>query len=344
VPKPVTLSEAVQQYVDLRYATCAATTASNDASVLRRMVKAVGDIQVRHVTETHIERWFFSEEGLQKTVHEPSSFNNYRKRLVRFFRFCSMKGWLRTDPMIHIRARRVPSKERQRLDAGGLLRLLETTANPRDRAFLAVAINTGLRSNEIARIRVGDVDLDGGWLLANISKTAEQDTMPITSDLDAELRRWLLRYQSDLGCPLASEMHLLPAYSGDRWNYVEASDGGKVKVSVPGNWKPASPVTNPQQIVHRALRILGMPTKGEGLHTVRRSIARLYFDSMTDKGYDAALRATSALLHHKDAATTETYLGLTRERRHRDDTLRGQPFLTALVSDANVVPLRRSGT
>lgn len=63
------------------------------------------------------------------------------------------------------------------------------------------------------------------------------------------------------------------------------------------------------------------------------------------RGYDAALRATSALLHHKDASTTENYLGLTREKKHRDDTLRGQPFLSALVEQGdNVVRLPRTRT
>jgi len=62
----------------------------------------------------------------------------------------------------------------------------------------------------------------------------------------------------------------------------------------------------------------------------------------SDVGYDAALRTVSAMLHHKSSATTEQYLGLSSERKRRDDRLRGRPFLSALVSTENVVPLRRT--
>jgi hypothetical protein len=41
-------------------------------------------------------------------------------------------------------------------------------------------------------------------------------------------------------------------------------------------------------------------------------------------------------------ATTERYLGLSSERRRRDETMKGKPFLTAMVSQENVVPLRRA--
>src|SRR5690606_30101648 len=86
-----------------------------------------------------------------------------------------------------------------------------------------------------------------------------------------------------------------------------------------------------ERVVQGALGALGYPTRGEGCHTVRRSVARAFFDSMaTDTGYDAALRTVSAMLHHKSSATTEIYLGLTSERVRRDSLLRGRPFLSAL--------------
>jgi hypothetical protein len=62
----------------------------------------------------------------------------------------------------------------------------------------------------------------------------------------------------------------------------------------------------------------------------------------SELGYDAALRTVSALLHHSNMATTERYLGLSSEKKRRDQTLKGRPFLTAMVSNENVVPLRRA--
>ena len=180
----IKLFDAVEQFIAVRQATCAPTTAYNDASVLRRFAKSVGDIQVRHIKETHVERWFFGERGLRLTVKEPSSFNNYRKRLNAFFTFCARKGWLRTDPLMNVKARPVLRRERLRLSPRELLALLDFAPNPRDRVYLAINLNTGLRANEIVGLRVGDVDLDAGELRVTITKTAEQDLMPITIDLD----------------------------------------------------------------------------------------------------------------------------------------------------------------
>jgi len=77
-----------------------------------------------------------------------------------------------------------------------------------------------------------------------------------------------------------------------------------------------------ERVVQQALAALGLPTKHQGTHTIRRAAARHFFDSMSsDVGYDAALRTVSAMLHHKSSATTEQYLGLSSERKRRDDRL-----------------------
>lgn len=340
-PTHIKLADAVEQYIAQRKANCAPTTAMNDASVLRRFAKSVGDIQVRHLTPAHVDRWFFGEKGLVATLGEPSSFNNYRKRLVAFMRYCAQRGWLRMDPMINVRVRKVLRRERLRLTARQMLTLLDLATNPRDRAYLAVNVNTGLRASEIVDLRVRDVDLAGGELHVTILKTLEEDTMPITEDLDKELRAWLTRYETDLEKPLSGSMYLVPAATGPRYKYETSPSGEKIKSTRPGTWLPHKQLGKPAQVVQSVLRQLNLPTKGEGSHTLRRSVARLYFDMEAEAGYDSALRATSALLHHKDSATTELYLGLSREKKRRDESLRGRPFLSALVkADDNVIALR----
>lgn len=73
-------------------------------------------------------------------------------------------------------------------------------------------------------------------------------------------------------------------------------------------------------------------------------MARAVFDQLVKTtGYDGALRTTSAVLNHKNATTTEMYLGLSSERKRRDDLMRGKPFLSAMVDTSNVVTLRTVG-
>jgi integrase len=347
VATQIRLNEAVEQYLAQRRANCAPSTALNDAYVLHRFAKSVGDIQVRHLAPHHVDRWFYDDKrGLAATLKEPSTINNYRKRLVAFFRYCAQRAWLRTDPMVNIGVRKVWRRERLQLSASQMVSILDLAPNPRDRVYLAINVNTGLRASEIVALRVRDVDLAAGDLRVVIYKTTEEDTMPITIDLDRELRRWLTLYEADLGERLVGEMYLVPARTPPTYQYLDDGRGGLVQSQRPSRWQPYKPLTNPANVVKSALRKMGLPDKGEGSHTLRRSIARIYFDMLADRGYDSALRATSSLLHHKDAATTESYLGLTRERKHRDHTLRGQPFLSALVKQGdNVVrlPHKRTG-
>ncbi len=87
---------------------------------------------------------------------------------------------------------------------------------------------------------------------------------------------------------------------------------------------------------------LGLLVTQEGTNTIRRRVARAFFDSMADdQGYDAALRTVSALTHHSSSATTEHYLREpSSERKRRDERLGVQPFLAAVIQTAEVLPLR----
>ena len=113
------------------------------------------------------------------------------------------------------------------------------------------------------------------------------------------------------------------------------------KITVPGTPRPYTNVARAAEIVHTPLVRLGFATRNEGIHTIRRSVARIYFDLLADEGYDAALRATMVLLHHSQSSTTEQYLGISRERAKRDASLTGKPFLSDLVRRRRISVLPR---
>lgn len=139
-------------------------------------------------------------------------------------------------------------------------------------------------------LRVGDVDLHTGLLAVTIAKTAEEDEMPMTMELQNELRRWLTTYASDLGQSIQPSMMLFPARTGPRFTYSEV-EGRSLRSTRPASWEPSRPTGAPSQVVQEALRKAGHPTKREGVHTIRRSVARAYFDRETSLGYDGPLGA-----------------------------------------------------
>ena len=326
------LSEALAQYLAARGTHVAATTLANDRALLRKFVQEVGDPQVHLLTAVKVETWFAGEAQRQK----PSSYNKVRTRVQGFLDFCARRGWLTSDPLGEIRPRRVIKQERLRLSTEQMRTMIESTTNPRDRGMLAMACNTGLRSSDLISLRVGDVDLDQGSLRVSIQKTGDFDHLPITADLDAELRRWLTWYaerMAMLDLDLQDDYLLFPAlgHRNVRRNGVMHSWGDP---------RPHDKLSHPARVVQRGLERIGIHlTSHEGFHTIRRSVGRAVFDQASAEGHDAALRITAAVLGHKNVATTEGYLGISHDRVKRDQLLRGRSLLGEPAG--NVIQLAR---
>lgn len=335
-------------------------TAAADNNVLSMFLRMSGDKYLHNITPEHVSDWFYGPGGMRDRHRidskrggrdgwsppiGPATHNHYRSRLKMFFGWCIQRGYMKRDVMVLTSPLKVPKTLRNRPDPVTLLRLLEVASCDRDRAYLAVAVNTGLRSSEIRAMKVGDLDLDSGYMDVNIMKTGDVDEQPVTQELDIELRRWLLAYADVLGRPLQSSDYLFPRRRGGAiTHYYVDESGDKVPHRSAYVYLPNEPIRETHLIVQKALRALGLPTQKEGTHTLRRAVARAYFDSVAqDKGDVAALRETAAFLHHSSTATTEIYLGLTPEKNSRNRRLRGKPFLSAMVSQENVVPLRAVG-
>lgn len=243
-------------------------------------------------------------------------------QLRSFLAWAIRMNWLDEDPTVFIRAPRPAPEPRQRLTARELLDMIELAPYPQHRIILALCANLALRASEIQTLTVGDVNLDSLSLRVRIHKTREMpDEMPLTEELAAELNRWLDHYANHPHrgpitgvARLVPSQHVAPATSTVTYR-VDRSIG------------------DPEDVVKRALTTLGWATvKGEGIHTVRRSMARIFFDAVLeeegDGKFDEALLGTMRLLHHTRPETTLRYIGMDRQTMARDKFLRGRPFLT----------------
>lgn len=351
------LSEALENYLALRRARYSPATVKNETFVLRRFVASVGDVQVRHLSPEHVERFFYGSNGVMadhrtrdgqdREPIQASTHNYYRARLKSFFAYCTQRGLTRAILLQQVTPMRLPIKDRLQPGPEMLWAMLESETCPRDRAILATAINTGLRSSSITDLRVGDVDLDALTLHVRISKSKIEDSMPMTADLAEELRRWLPAYrtdciEADVPVVVLDQHYLFPSKTGPRYRWRTSPEGWREQFQVPSTWRPDRPATKIHQVAQAGLHRMGLPTTHEGIHTIRRAVARVYFDSLNESGeYDAALRMVSALLHHSNTTTTERYLGLAKERLARDESLRGKSLLGPRPSGGRVIAIDR---
>src|SRR5674476_133809 len=174
--KAYRIDEAVEQYLAFRARKqFSEQTMAGDKRILKKFAKDMRNIQIRHLTPDHVSDWFYGPGGLM-AFHSgnhrggkllpgisPATHNQYRSRMKVFFDWMTKRGMTKVDLLEDVDALKVPTKVRQQPKPGVLLAFLDSAVHPRDRAYLALAMNSALRASEVVRIRVGDVDLEGGY-------------------------------------------------------------------------------------------------------------------------------------------------------------------------------------
>ncbi|UUW92258.1 hypothetical protein [Pimelobacter simplex] len=142
-----TISEALDEYLLIRSINRAKSTITNDRALLRKFVRELGaETRVHVLRAQDVEVWFAGVARAQKA----SSYNKVRERVQGFMRFCMDRKWIDCDPTSQVGRRTVHEEDRLRLTAPQMVQLIELTENPRDRAMLATACNTGLRASDLS--------------------------------------------------------------------------------------------------------------------------------------------------------------------------------------------------
>lgn len=335
------LSPAVDDYLRLRGSQdYAPATIRIDRAVLKRFLDVNGNIGCHQLTERHVSRHF--EEASRTKAS--NSLKNDHATLGRFFKWCRHTGRMPvdSDPMFGRRPPKTRTKERNRIPVTDFARLLDLAGerSPRDRALVAVLLYTLMRDGEASALRIRDVDLNGGWLKATIEKSRTEDLVPICAELDRELRQWLTSYTNKVG-PLQPHYFLLPP------RIARPIHDGRGKIARHEvAYRPEHKLGPAARILQPLLEGIGHPTRSpdgkslnEGAHTIRRSGARALFDQLVDGGYDHGLRVVQSMLHHKSITMTERYVGISADRRSRDEIIKGRVMYR--VERDNVVELVR---
>lgn len=335
-PRTPLLRDAVENYLERMADEQAAPTVRTKRDALLRLCRYLPEKQVGRLTTDDLDGFLRAMYRGDRKVDAFKASNGttirtYRAHLSAFVTWAARKGWVKASIMDDVF---LPKPEPRRdflyLSAAEMLAMLDD-AEPRDRILLATAINTGLRSAEVKRLRLTDFDLDQSRFFVKVTKNNTTDSFPINSDYRAEIDRWLDYYRSEVG-ELKASYYMVPAR--------HRPDISKRTEVTYGPLNPTAPVSEPARHVKAAFLRAGYSRERiahEGMHTFRRSVARLYFDAACEKGYDAALRETAAFLHHKRTTTTELYLGLSAETEARDRRLMDRPFLTGMVGNSHKV-------
>ena len=337
------VQEAVHLYMDALYdAGVPDGTMRTRRTVLYRLARTFHGRKYRGLSKKDLAAFLYGPEGILIGV-TANTRSVYRSSIKGLFEYGDQMGWgpalAIPKPVIRLASEGRRETPPTRLPEPVLGQLLETCSETNQgrvlRCMLAVAMNTAWRVSDIRKLKVGQIDLIGGNLNFISQKTRKRDAFPISLDLEDEVRLYMAWYTEASGVTWRdTEAFMFPGW--DRYS-LGYKQGFRFE---PNPWGQVSYSWALRRLQEHLLECGIKVEPREAWHVVRRSVARIYFDSLrNDISYAHALKQTAALLQHDSTATTEIYLGLSTELEARDASIRGKRFIGVQRTDS-VIPFR----
>jgi len=148
---------------------------------------------------------------LERDRHNSARTRNARLGAIHsFYRFAALEHPEHAHTIARVMA--IPTKRYERstvcyldpTEIKGLLAAPEQTTwlGRRDRALLALMIQTGVRVSELVGLRVRDVNLGTGRHIRVLGKGRKKRATPLTGEVAALLRQWITERGGEPGDPL----------------------------------------------------------------------------------------------------------------------------------------------
>lgn len=182
------LSEALVEFeADVRLSG-SPRTAEVYAYAVRRLIRELGDVEVREASDADLRRFL---AGMRVA---PATRRLYLIALRGFFEFCVRMGWREDNPARRLRLPARPWRRQAVVRAEDVRRLLaacdDSPRGRRNAAVVAMLFETGLRASEACALRVEDVDLQRR-IVRVMGKGNRERTAPFGEETARRLRAWL---------------------------------------------------------------------------------------------------------------------------------------------------------
>ena len=175
------------------------------ASTLRRYrfvsnyyVKYSGVSEIEGITADNVRNFFYY--GRSARLWKAQTFITFHKSLVVFFRWCIKEGYMQTNFAEDVEVPKLEKHLPRSLKKDDAMRILETAYNYQYKtklqcygtnAIFATFIYTGLRKQEVLKLRYTDVDLDNMTMFVYQGKGSKDRIVPICYTLAESLKRYL---------------------------------------------------------------------------------------------------------------------------------------------------------
>jgi integrase/recombinase XerD len=190
----------------------------------RHLRETLGHDRPQDVTEGDLRAFLAKVSEVGASGRRPVGarrLNHFRNGLFRFYEWAQRRGYVGHNPAANIPKVREPKRIIPTFTAAQVRALLQQPdakhfLGLRDRLFLLLLLDTGLRLSEALGIRVGDLDLREGAVTV-IGKGDKQRRVGLSPRLLAELRPYLRHREAALeGIERGDSPWLFPNHVGNR--------------------------------------------------------------------------------------------------------------------------------
>ncbi|MSR84339.1 MAG: site-specific integrase [Candidatus Latescibacteria bacterium] len=243
-----------------------------DQVSLKRLNHTLGKRQLSEITRRDVEKYVAERKGEGVTS---ATTNRELCCLKNMFRKAVDWGYLKSNPAWGVKQQKETPPEFGFLTENEIDRVIECSA-PHMKAFLTLAIHTGMRRGELFKLEWRDLDFQTGFITVRYGKNGETRHIPMNSIVRQTLDKHPNRIVKGQACP-----------------YVFSRPDG-------------SPFKWPEGGFQGALQRAGV-TRHIRIHDLRHTFA----SHLVMKGID--LRTVAKLLGHRDIKMTMRYSHLAPE-------------------------------
>ncbi len=281
-PSPLDLLEDYRTSLTLR---ASGAQVRRDVRLLKRFFFQQGIFAVAGLNAQPIERYL---ADLAAKGRAPKTLQNHLVAISGFCEFLIGRGLLIGNPCRHIRLARPPERLPRWLEPDEVRQVLAVARRAGIWPDVSLALTTGLRLSELARLRWTDVDIDRRLLVVRKSKSRRPRSVPLCRCALLALRA----QRHDTG----GHEYVFPArrtYRGG-WRYADGPRSSR-------SWLRA---LRPVQEAVRKFRWPPGRATGRGWHLFRHTFA----SRLAQQG--VSLYKIAQWLGHSDVRTTRIYAHL----------------------------------
>ena len=149
-------------------------------TLTKKLLEEFGSLPLTAITADAIESYLARRRG--DDDWQPATYNRYLAILKTVFKYAIERGRLRHNPAAPIKTVQVQEKNPRPYSDQEIAKLLEElTATPDKRDIAIVAVDTGMRQGELARLKWEDVDFERKQIVVKETKNKEDRTIPMTN-------------------------------------------------------------------------------------------------------------------------------------------------------------------